>query len=434
MAYKPRCGIGSATDIYQMPAVAMPAWRGSFVDPVFGTVITRMSDLSQSPVSTPTPNNAIIYEYPPAVPISKDKTWITMFARGGTNSGWGGVFRVSDGALMSSWISPGNAMESGFHWSPTNDNIGWFQSNRWSCRIDMPSGTITQLYRPTRADGSQFTYSDARGNGSVSHTNRWHAFHASTYQSALPNEWQVYDRLSNSLYKRIDAPDYTAGLFPAPYSGLVVAGGDTETHDTKLYDIDFNYIRRLSRLVSHGDVALGSGGDEYYLYMAQLQTQRDDVGWWGFTKVRLSDGLTTKVPGFDGGPIYAYHISGCISYSHPGWCVLSHYSDVLPSPFIRPGEHEVWLWNFETGEVRRLAHTHNTPEVGKDYWSETQASSSWDGNAILFKSNWGAPTIDRQVHTYMITPPTGSTFWQEEILQTTSRKNWPSDHWAAKRW
>lgn len=409
--------ITSRTAVYQMPATTRPAYNASYVDPVFGGTVTRISDLSQM-YPNATNRDGMIYEYPSAVPISNNRQYVALAGRAGSSSGFLAVYRISDGVRMTNWLSSGSGNEAGLRFDPTDDNVLYYKNNvRQFCRINLPSGTVTPLYRFTRADGTQYDYTDPRTIGDLSFDGRWHSAHCYNYQSPLPTEWIMYDKLNAVIHKRIRAPHYTAGLHALPYSGGCIAMGDAGTNDSRQYDNDFNYVRIVQRHTSHGTVAMGSDGNEWYIYNAQTGAQLAWQGWGGYTACNLTTGAAHLIPGSGIYPQAAYHVSGNVSYSHPGWIVASHYSTVLPSPFTRPGEHEVWMWNFHTGDVKRIAHTHNDPEdisagVGKDYWSETQAGSSWDGNTIVFKSNWRCTYPqevypNRQILTYMVT----GNFW-----------------------
>jgi hypothetical protein len=108
-------------------------------------------------------------------------------------------------------------------------------------------------------------------------------------------------------------------------------------------------------------------------------------------------------------PTGSIHISGILSRDHPDWVLVSTYSKVNTLPYTHAGDHEIWLMNFITGDVKRVAHTHNVrdPVSDKEYFSETQASSNYAGTKLIFKSGWGTAVPNQHIETYVIT----GTFW-----------------------
>lgn len=399
----------SQTAIYQMPTVTMPALGGWYVDANFGGTVTRVSGPAQ--YYDPT-TYALITEYSRFCPLSKDGTYIHLYNISVTNqySSWWAVFNTSTGTRASPWIHSGGSGSAEFNWSPTDDTVGYFHRNNAYWRIDMPTGTITQLFTCTRANGTTYAYMNTGSEGRSSDDLRWHALWGKAYPSTVATtDWIMYDRLNNEIHARIPAPQYANWVGTTPLTGQFVAGGDSPNWNTVLYDRELNFVRRLSYLYSHGDIAIGSDGEEYYVYLAQIGGQLAEAGGEGLAWCRLSDGARAIVPGFRTAPRSALHISAICSRAHPDWILMSHYSSGTPNPFVRPGEHEVWFQNFITGEVKRVAHTHNFPDPagGKDYWAETQATTDWSGETVIFKSNWGSVDPNKEIATYKVT----GNFW-----------------------
>jgi hypothetical protein len=111
---------------------------------------------------------------------------------------------------------------------------------------------------------------------------------------------------------------------------------------------------------------------------------------------RLRDGKKTILLPI-GWEWFTPHFSGLASRTHPGWVLVSTYT--APSTPQLPFSREIfWLRLDGSRAVRRIAHHHSdltfrsTPWGGqeKDYFAEPQATSSWDGDVVLFSSVWGA--------------------------------------------
>jgi hypothetical protein len=406
--------ITSQTEIYQMPTVPLMARGGWYTDANFGPVVTKRTGPTQymGPGSY-----ALIYEYSRYCPVSKDGTYITLInistVRG--YSYFWGVFNRTTGALLTPWMTSGGSGDPEFNWDITDDTVGYFHKDNAYWKIDMPAGTTTRLFTVTRASGVAYPYMNTKGEGRASDDNRWHGmFGRNNPPLVSTNEWIMYDRLNNSLFARIPAPQYADWVGTTPLTGQFICGGDaaataSDNKHTNLYDRNLNFVRRITYQVSHGDLAIGSDGDEYWVYKSDSGLQNTESGGSGMCWARISDGVRAVVPGFRLSPRSALHISGICSRAHPDWVLMSHYSSANPDPFIRPGEHEVWFLNFKTGDVKRVCHTHNigTPDVDKDYFAETQAVTDWSGNRVFFKSNFGTVDPNKEIGSYELS----GTFW-----------------------
>lgn len=407
----------SQTEIYQMPTIPLMTLGGWYIDSTFGPVVTKVSD-PRSMTMAPTLVNpyGIIYEYSSYPAVSKDGTWIVLFGVGSSGGGWYAVYRVSDGVRMSGFFRGGGGVDPEFMWSPTDDNVGYYLSSRRCYRMDLPSGTSTELWTALRMDGTPFTYLRTGQEGRPSNDMRWHCLMGyMSPRTTATTEWVVMDRLSGTVYSQRAAAQFTDAVKTTPLTGQFVGTGDSGSNHTVLYDRDLNFVRRLHYHAAHGDLAIGSDGEEYLIYLVTDAIMYAEAGVSNnaMIRVRISDGNRAVVPGRTAGtdhfPTSAMHFSGIVSRDHPDWILVSHYTSSATTEFIRPGDHEVWLQNFMTGDVKRICHTHNWPDstVDKDYWAETQASSNWAGDEFYFKSNWGTVDPAKNISAYRVT----GNFW-----------------------
>jgi hypothetical protein len=394
--------------IYQSPLIPRPSLRETYIDPVFGTNVTKITDISMAPPGSNPGHNGttfgVLYEYARQVPMSKDGTYIYVVNRRTSQSGDGEVRRVSDGTSMTGDLNIAN-VESEWRWSTTDDNVAYFMRNNYACKITMPSGIVEHLFTVKSLSGSNYTFLYTDAEGGPDDARHYQALMGK--RTGYATEWVLYDIQTGLIRKQIVAPQYANWVSTTPLTGQFIIGGDASTNHSNLYDQDLNFVRRVSLRVSHGDLAIGSDGKEYYVYLAQDVGQVAEAGGEGLVWCRLDDGSRAVVPGFRKAPRSAIHISGICSRSHPDWVLLSHYTS--SSEITKPGHHEIWFQNFITGAVKRIAHTHNYPDplVQKDYWSETQATCTWDATKVLFKSNWGTVEPNVYIETYMIT----GNFW-----------------------
>lgn len=408
--------VTSETDIFQQPSIPMVSRGSSYVDSTFGTTITRISDPRTMSVSpTTTGPYGLLTEYSAYPGCSKNGTYTAMLCVGSSGGGWYAVYNVATGARASAFFS-GGGTDPECLWDPDDDNVLWYLNSGWIMKREFPADTVTQVFRITQPSGTAYSYMRTGEEGRPSNDMRWHCFMGyMNPRTTATTGWIVFDRLNNVIYSRRSAVQYTDAIKTTPLTGQFIGIGDLASNHTVLYDRDLNFVRELHKHASHEDVAVGSDGEEYLVYMSQTGLQiAQTSNLQCMARVRISDGQRTIVPGRTSGtdhfPTSALHISGIVSADHPDWVLVSHYSSVAANPFIRPGDHEVWLQNFMTGAVKRIAHTHNFPDGvsgSKDYWAETQATSNWAGDKFFFKSNWNSVDPNKDISTYKI----DGSFW-----------------------
>ncbi|MER9920513.1 MULTISPECIES: hypothetical protein [unclassified Mesorhizobium] len=132
----------------------------------------------------------------------------------------------------------------------------------------------------------------------------------------------------------------------------------------------------------HGDMTVDSDGSEIYVGISKSDPDKYQV-----IKRRLADGKATSLMKYG----EAMHAS-LRSLGRPGWVFLSYGgtpAELSQHPDWAPYAQQVIALRLDgSGEVRRVADTHNAPF---DYWSETHASPSPDGSQVVWSSNWGVP-------------------------------------------
>ena len=129
----------------------------------------------------------------------------------------------------------------------------------------------------------------------------------------------------------------------------------------------------------HGDMTVEADGDDVYVGIS-----KSDPDKWHIIKRRLRDGLVTDL-----GPAgYATHASAR-NINRPGWVFLTYEgteAKVAENPTWAQFYREVVALRVDgSGEIRRIAHTHNSKS---DYYSESHVSPSPDGSQVVWSSNW----------------------------------------------
>ena len=492
MGYKPLIGITDKVTSYYPPATLgdpVPAIRTPFTDPVFGTIVQRVSDYQWST------NPQARHEYSKLMSISRDKT-IGVFYMG---SGWNEIRNLSTGALIGTHFS-GGGLDTEFH-TDANGLFGYYRSSSSIRRVDLATGADALMMTVKRSDNiTNFLCCYTKQEGRASFDGRWWACWGIYTSAFTTRDLVVIDRSNWTVHARQEpmATPYGDSLSVSPLGNyVVVAAGGTGQYWRVHGRSDLVFQRNLCVDATHADLALGTDGDEYLVYYAvssaQWQTELGQTGP-GITVANLRTGaksMVWKYPGY-----MSSHISGMVSKEHPGWVLVSTYGTNFGN---YPCFGECFFFNFHTGDVRRVAHHHR--ENG-GYWGEPQALASWAGDAVLVASNWnsgraisnatnaspirvtttvahgwttGAKVVIESVagntaangtwtityvdatnftlngstgngaytsggvvgirfEDYLITPPTGYSFFLEENLQTTSRKSPSAGNWSARRW
>ncbi|MBN9581371.1 MAG: hypothetical protein J0G37_07710 [Afipia sp.] len=131
----------------------------------------------------------------------------------------------------------------------------------------------------------------------------------------------------------------------------------------------------------HGDMTIDADGSDVYVGIS-----KDNPDKFHIIKRRLIDGKVTDLAPYGEGQ----HAS-LRNVNLPGWVFLSYggyFSEVSRHRDWAPFYQEIVALRIDgSGEVRRIAQTRNPKH---DYWSETHASPSPDGSQVIWSSNWGS--------------------------------------------
>jgi len=166
--------------------------------------------------------------------------------------------------------------------------------------------------------------------------------------------------------------------------------GDAEQeYSIEQYDRQLNHIRRLADHGDHGDLGIDANGKEVYVQFGFGSLNGEsNIGIWmypldGSPRVRL---LPDK---YNGG-----HIS-CRNYQRPGWCYAN-----TRYVWNGAGMREAFAIKLDdSGTVERFAQTHNTTANG----GLVQVNPSPDGTQVLFNSDWG--DVNNVIDTYNVQLP-----------------------------
>ena len=379
--------------------VVKPAYLGSYVDPVFGNRVTRITDRS---IQSDNHHN-----YPKTQSWNADMSLIRLGYR---------LYNADDfteSELTKTRHLRGSLTE--MKWSGYQPDVFYgidVLSDRFvftKATIDRENNTITYTAMPNatfmKSEYDELKLGKYEGNldyqdnyvvfaGRKKNTNRVTliVYHLKNNYGTDFNEIVAEKTFDNLLwYVEDDNGHFTTEstqdnqMFDwASISALgnyVIVNyrskkGDTEQEYTiEQYSRNLTYIRRLAEDAAHGDLGVDADGKEVYVQFGfgSLNGQ-SNLGIWmypldGSPRVQL---LPDK---YNGG-----HVS-CRNYQRPGWCYLN-----TRYLWHGSGVREVFALKLDgSGTVERFAQTHNSTENA----GYVQVNVSPDGTEVLFGSDWG---------------------------------------------
>lgn len=394
-----------------IPLVSKPGVKAtslsnpSYIDPVYGTRIYRITAATDFPDAT-----LVRHDYSRRQAFNADNS---RFIATASNGNWllydANTFQMlprtgGSGALR------GPAGDCEMIWHPTDPKKLWYMGGNgliWYEK-DVETDQDTVLVDFTgRLPWSQATAAWTKSEGTSSADGRYWAFMATTYDSVNQTNTIyglfTWDRQQDKIIGTYDAANF-GGAFPdhisiAPSGKYAVPSwAYIPTLGTRAFPLDFSSSIQLHTQSEHSDLAIGPNGEDYYVLTDY------DSG-----KIRAVDIATGA--SFDlmalypaSGESYAAHVSGK-AYDRPGWALISTYADAAdhgsttPAPTLRPMYRKIMLVELKPGGRQlNVAHTRTADNYG-GYWGEPQATINRDGSRIIFASNFndGNPPNDYMI-------------------------------------
>jgi hypothetical protein len=385
----------------QKPAVGVP-----FIDPVFKTKVTRISDAQA--LSKPG-----VFPY-----YSKRQAWncdesllIVLSDDGGS--------LLFDGSSYK-FVKPlDDVGGEDVFWDRANPSLILFNPGHELWAYDVRTDEKYLVF-----DFAGYEFANTCGEGNLSRDGAWYAVVASTYNETTGEVRREKlmvvaltldgGEIGGRIAATLDLPD-SLGDFDwvsVSPSGeyIVVDYADTETgrfHGVEVYDRSFNPLWQKPLGAGHSDLGIDANGDEV-LVMDVYDSESNQTD---YVKYRLADGSATKLLTVDWS--FYQHFS-LRAFGLPGWVLVSTFdgpgrlSDG-PTDWL-PFEDEVFFLKLDgSGEVKGVAHHHScryseaTPDADNSvYWAEPHASASANGDRVVFASNWreGLDKVE-SVETYV---------------------------------
>lgn len=356
-------------------AVPKPGYLQSYIDPLFGTKITRIS----GDVGTPIPNiggewgSVAKHHYQLDQPWNADQSLLALFKPR--------IFL--DGRTYQPVVAFPNPGEG--RWHPTDPNLIIYISGNelglWNVR------TGSKQILNTFSGYSNLKLGPNKGN--LSHDGSKLAL-----LTKSPDDNAELITFAYDWQRGVKYPDINLKKYPEEDLYVTIsASGDYivvryGSDNRQVFDLNGNKIgpawSEYGR-PSHCDLTLDENGDDVAVGVSKSGPDKGKL-----IKRRLRDGLVTVVG------VGAAHTSAR-NLSRPGWVYTS-------GPKGETYKDEVLAIRLKDGLTERWGYISNT---WSDYEAELQAVASPDGKRVILASNWGEPAdpvtgLSRPVSVYVI--------------------------------
>lgn len=353
-----------------MTALAKPAVGASFIDPQFGQVVTRVSDVAaqfSSKVAKPA------YGTIPA--WNCDESLLILYVTQGTKVG----HALFDGKTFAFKrfldIDPADIEQ--FAWSTTDPDVLVYPyvheqgstHERWLVRYQVSTNTKTTIWNHGNVAAEINFGSDPM----------FSSWDGDLWGFRWPGKGAFTLRLSTKKQSPFIAGTFAAQISP---SGRFYVVGQN------LYRSSDNALLRKMKINTDEHACMGqlANGQDFW---AAVQF---DANEGSVVVENLDTGVLSIVVGSVTGypyPPSGTHISA-LAFKAPG---VIGVSIVGEAPGAGVLDQEILRVDLNTGQVARIAH-HRSTGAYDDYWSEPHVNISPSGKRLLFASDWGGQSVD----------------------------------------
>ena len=348
-----------------------PLVGGSYVDPVFGSSIKRLSNALGTHDAGGMGGNLtwITGEYSTPCPFNSDSSLLLLL-----HQSYFGVYGSSGLYLRDLPLEITALSEP--RWSRFNNRIIYYVNGNQLKSFDVTSGVIQVVHTfdaysaisgcgesDISLDGDHFVFAGDR---------KFIFVYEISTDRALP-AFDIYDSVYDSLYL-------------TPNNNVLVswenAGTGTFT-GIELYDKTMVFQRQVFPCNGHKDTMLDTDGSEVMVITNSNDPGSNDNA---IVKVRLSDGKRSTLLSLDWS--LAVHVS---TPDKGGFAYVETYAPFNPQARdFKPYTNELLKVPLDGSPVQRLAHHRSRPNEGNAYNWQPRISCSRDGSRFIFASNYNA--------------------------------------------
>lgn len=351
----------------------------SYVDPVYGTTIRRLSE------ARITWNNAVpgwlsfvTTEYPTASPFNANGTLVIV-----QHQGYFGIYIALSSHYLRDLPFDCHAGAEP-RWSRTDPRVLYYVSGNQLRKLDVVSNRSTLV----RAFPE---YSAITGHGESDISQDDDHFVLAGVPVSVPavgDDIFVYERSTNTKGPVLNTQGNLYNqLYIAPDNSVLIGWLPTGTarfSGIELFDPSMIFKRQVAHAIGHMHLTRDTNGDNLLIWNNSNDPLPIANCQNGIVKVRLADGQQTCLLQLDWS--LAVHIT---AGDGNGWTFVETYAPSNPipaSPAWKPYTNELLQVKLDGTQVQRLLHHRSRPF--NSYVYQPRAAASRGGNQFIFTSNY----------------------------------------------
>ena len=321
-----------------------PGYLQSVRDPQYGVDYTCIAD--PSVFNVPSGSGALRTHY------SKDQAWNADMSKIILGDNY--LLNADDYTLDKVLSFSGGDSR----WSNTDPNKRYYCSGEGFYYINIITNQTTLLHR-----FKGYTATIGPWEGNISADDKYVVI--TDERGGTAHRASLYDiELDSVISTKLFPDDENIDWVSISSGGNFIVLNEVTNYETRVYDLNFNYLRTVGVSSEHGDLTFDSEGNEVWVQVIPVSMSR------------LSDGKFTRLleaSGFGG------HISGR-GFNNPGWALVSTgiYSGASNTEIF-----EVKLDG--SGIIRHFGYARSSCTTYDNY---PKGTVSPDGKKVIFNSDW----------------------------------------------
>lgn len=350
------------------PLPALPRAGGTYVDPVFGTTIMRVTDESDGKQC----NN--FYSYWATFNLDSTRFFLACDNNPKLYQFDPNTFQIVSKAFFDRLPGGGYLSAEDASWSGTNANMLYGYNGLKLYAYDVATKTQTLV-----KDFSFELPPGFLGQMSKSLDDNVFAFTRKD-KDYKPLGYLVWRRDQNRILRNVDLGNFDEVQVDKSGRYIAVKAKFDRTVNVQIVDLQTGKVESLTNPAPDFSPGHSDNGRGIVVGYDNWNNQ--------YTVRNLATPHQFKtVIGFGNDWSQANHVS--MLADNEGWCLISNYT-AGNGGALGPFRNEIFQASTDGSQrVRRLAHHHS---LYRDYWDTPRADISRDGRFVAFTSNWGSST------------------------------------------
>ncbi len=365
-----------------------PASQLTYVDPAFGTTITRLSDAQHTPDAS---NGGMLQwienEYSTANPFTTDNSRLILL-----HNTYFGLYSGSGAFVGNLPLEISASSEP--RWSRVDNNTLYYHmaGGNQLKTYNVATGVTTVIHT-----FSEYSAIAGKGKTDISYDGD----HFILIGDTLSGMGELFIYQISTDTKTVVARNRTPGwnnVFISPDNEAVISWltpGTARFQGVELYDLHGNFKRQLTHADGHSKMSRDSNGDEVFIWTNSADPL-PACGQNAIVKVHMADGVQTCLISLDWS--FAVHITAADNT----WVFVETYTDpgndVVPPTGWLPYMDELLQIKMDGSEIRRLVQHRSRPLNSYNYMPKLSASR--DGTRLAYASNFGLQLLDGAPQQY----------------------------------